>query len=177
MRPRGPPAGRALQVPGADGPAGVEPRGGRASAPGERGQVPTRCSWWLRRWGTASPAAFGIAWSGPGPQQRCRPRWMQKYGATSADAGGLPGSRCSYGCLKWTPRSAPAVDRCLGLFEDFCIVTASVRQGIPVDVQVRMEGYGSRPLQSTVVPDVGSALPGPAPPGTALSWARTRSTR
>ncbi|NIP34235.1 MAG: OsmC family protein [Thermoplasmata archaeon] len=26
--------------------------------------------------------------------------------------------------------------RCLGIFEDFCIVTESVRKGIPVDVQV-----------------------------------------
>jgi organic hydroperoxide reductase OsmC/OhrA len=26
--------------------------------------------------------------------------------------------------------------RCLGMFEDFCIVTEAVRQGIPVDVQV-----------------------------------------
>lgn len=31
-------------------------------------------------------------------------------------------------------------DRCLGMFEDFCVVTASVRQGIPITVTVRANG-------------------------------------
>lgn len=31
-------------------------------------------------------------------------------------------------------------DRCLGMFEDFCVVTASVRQGIPIKVVVRANG-------------------------------------
>ncbi len=30
------------------------------------------------------------------------------------------------------------MSRCLGLFEDFCIVTESVRSGVPVEVQVEM---------------------------------------
>ncbi len=33
-----------------------------------------------------------------------------------------------------------AVARCLQLFEDFCVVTASVRQGIPVAVTIRVDG-------------------------------------
>ncbi len=32
--------------------------------------------------------------------------------------------------------------RCLGLFEDFCVVTASVRAGIPVEVEVA--GFGGQ---------------------------------
>ena len=31
------------------------------------------------------------------------------------------------------------IERCEGLFEDFCIVTASVRQGIPVQVSLKKE--------------------------------------
>ncbi len=33
-------------------------------------------------------------------------------------------------------QDTPRLKRCLGLFEDFCIVTASVREGIPVAVEV-----------------------------------------
>lgn len=32
------------------------------------------------------------------------------------------------------------LQRCLGMFEDFCVVTASVRQGIPVSVRVELNG-------------------------------------
>ncbi len=32
------------------------------------------------------------------------------------------------------------LERCLGVFEDYCIVTQSVRQGIPVDVKVGFDG-------------------------------------
>ncbi len=39
------------------------------------------------------------------------------------------------------------VGRCLELFEDFCVVTASVRQGI--DVTVRVEGVGAPTTAST----------------------------
>lgn len=34
------------------------------------------------------------------------------------------------------PGDRAKVERCLGLFEDFCIVTQSVRRGIPVEVSV-----------------------------------------
>ncbi len=33
-----------------------------------------------------------------------------------------------------------ALARCLGLFEDFCVITTSVRQGIPVAVTIRVDG-------------------------------------
>ena len=36
-------------------------------------------------------------------------------------------------------QDTPRLKRCLGLFEDFCIVTASVREGIPVAVEVLNE--------------------------------------
>ncbi len=47
------------------------------------------------------------------------------------------------------PARQSTVDRCLGLFEDFCIVTESVRKGVPVDVDVRVDGEsraGESPL-------------------------------
>jgi uncharacterized OsmC-like protein len=34
------------------------------------------------------------------------------------------------------PDDQKRVDRCLGVFEDFCIVTGSVRQGIDIEVEV-----------------------------------------
>ena len=36
------------------------------------------------------------------------------------------------------------LERCLGMFEDFCVVTESIRKGIPVDIQVyRRDGDGT----------------------------------
>ncbi len=32
---------------------------------------------------------------------------------------------------------SPRFQRCADLFEDFCVVTASIRQGVPVEVEVR----------------------------------------
>ena len=36
----------------------------------------------------------------------------------------------------WTAETSAKAQRCLGIFEDFCIVTASVRHGVPVAVEV-----------------------------------------
>lgn len=35
------------------------------------------------------------------------------------------------------------MQRCLGLFEDFCVVTASVRSGVAVEVEVEVTGAGT----------------------------------
>lgn len=40
----------------------------------------------------------------------------------------------------YEPEDQPRLDRCLELFEDFCVVTQSVRQGIDVAVKVRQSG-------------------------------------
>jgi uncharacterized OsmC-like protein len=42
-----------------------------------------------------------------------------------------------------------ALERCLGMFEDFCTVTASIRQGIPVAVEV-VDAAGT-PVHNTPV--------------------------
>ncbi|MEJ2368339.1 MAG: OsmC family protein [Acidobacteriota bacterium] len=42
--------------------------------------------------------------------------------------------------LKGMGEAGPRFDRCSGLFEDFCVVTASVRNGLPVKVTVRSDG-------------------------------------
>ena len=40
------------------------------------------------------------------------------------------------------PEDGPRMRRCLGLFEDFCVVTQSVRGGIPVDVSLETPEAG-----------------------------------
>ncbi|MGB2826088.1 MAG: OsmC family protein, partial [Thermoplasmata archaeon] len=42
--------------------------------------------------------------------------------------------------LKMDDENQKKFERCRGLFEDFCIVTASVRQGIKVDVDLDISG-------------------------------------
>ena len=42
---------------------------------------------------------------------------------------------------------AQRLPRCLDLFEDFCVVTASIRQGVPVNVEV--VAHGGNTLTST----------------------------
>ncbi len=40
--------------------------------------------------------------------------------------------------LRLSKGDSKKVERCLGIFEDFCIVTESVRSGVPVDVRVHL---------------------------------------
>ena len=37
---------------------------------------------------------------------------------------------------KWTQETAAKAQRCLQIFEDFCVVTQAVQHGVPVEVQV-----------------------------------------
>ena len=37
---------------------------------------------------------------------------------------------------RWTAEVAEKAQRCLGIFEDFCLVTQAVRHGVPVDVRI-----------------------------------------
>ncbi len=42
---------------------------------------------------------------------------------------------------KWTEETAAKAQRCLQIFEDFCVVTQAVQHGVPIEVQV--EGIAS----------------------------------
>jgi organic hydroperoxide reductase OsmC/OhrA len=48
------------------------------------------------------------------------------------------------------------MDRCLGMFEDFCVVTAAVRDGIEVEVAV-LDGEGSEIHRATETTPAGGA--------------------
>jgi len=37
---------------------------------------------------------------------------------------------------RWTPEAAQRAQRCLSIFEDFCLVTQAVRHGTPVEVEI-----------------------------------------
>jgi uncharacterized OsmC-like protein len=37
---------------------------------------------------------------------------------------------------KWTEETAAKAQRCLQIFEDFCVVTQAVQHGVPVEIQV-----------------------------------------
>lgn len=37
---------------------------------------------------------------------------------------------------KWTKETAAKAQRCLQIFEDFCVVTQAVQHGVPVEIQV-----------------------------------------
>ena len=49
------------------------------------------------------------------------------------------------------PEDRPRIGRCMGLFEDFCVVTQSVRGGTPVDVTVEV------PEAAAIGSDAGTA--------------------
>jgi len=48
--------------------------------------------------------------------------------------------------LEGAPEIAGRFQRCAGLFEDYCVVTQSVRQGVPARVTI-LNGSGETPFQ------------------------------
>lgn len=69
--------------------------------------------------------------------------------------------------LKGLPADPDRLRRCLSLFEDYCIVTASIREGIPVTVAVIDEDgkrLDDREGRESAV-DTGATPPDPAGPG------------
>lgn len=52
----------------------------------------------------------------------------------------ISGVRATVDVRSLPPLARAALERCRSIFEDYCIVTASVRQGIPVETVVTVDG-------------------------------------
>jgi organic hydroperoxide reductase OsmC/OhrA len=87
----------------------------------------------------------------------CMRKFKQSPGQLHAEVTGTERGRLRIGRLDVTIHLAEAsgeikhFDRCLQQFEDFCIVTESVRKGIPVGVRV-VDGQGSEVFAADQVP-------------------------